>query len=159
MEKKHGIAVCNGTAALEVALYAAGIGKGDEVILPSFTIISCVSAILRVGGIPVLVDIESDTWNMDVSLLENKITKKTKAIMPVHIYGHPVDMDVVMELAETYNLIVLEDAAEVHGAEYKGKKCGSIGHLSSFSFYPNKLITTGEGGMVLTDDENFAQTC
>ena len=131
--------------------------KGDEVILPSFTIISCVSAILRVGGIPVLVDIESDTWNMDVSLIENKITKKTKAIMPVHIYGHPVDMDVVMKLADTYNLIVLEDAAEVHGAEYKGKKCGSIGHLSSFSFYPNKLITTGEGGMVLTDDENFAK--
>lgn len=155
--KKYGIAVANGTASLEVALYAAGIGEGDEVILPSFTIISCVAAILRVGAIPVLVDIELDTWNMDINQIEAKITSKTKAIMPVHIYGHPVDMDKVMELSETYNLIVIEDAAEVHGAEYKGKKCGSIGHLSSFSFYPNKLITTGEGGMVLTDDEEFAK--
>ncbi len=155
--KKYGIAVSNGTASLEVALYAAGITKGDEVILPSFTIISCVSAILRLGAVPVLVDIELDTWNINTEKIEEKITSKTKAIMPVHIYGHPVDMDKVVELSKKYSLIIIEDAAEVHGAEYKNKKCGSIGHLSSFSFYPNKLITTGEGGMVLTDDENFAK--
>lgn len=153
--KKYGVAVSNGTAALEVALYAAGIEKGDEVILPSFTIISCAAAILRLGAVPVLIDIEADTWNINTDEIEAKISDKTKAIMPVHIYGHPVEMGKIMQLSEKYNLIVIEDAAEVHGAEYKNQKCGSIGHLSSFSFYPNKLITTGEGGMVLTDDENF----
>lgn len=155
--KKFGIAVCNGTASLEVALYAAGIGEGDEVILPSFTIISCVAAILRLKAIPVLVDIDPNTWCMNVNLIREKITSKTRCIMPVHIYGHPVDMDPLMNLAKEYNLIILEDAAEVHGATYKGRKCGSIGQLSSFSFYPNKLITTGEGGMVLTDDPDFAE--
>lgn len=153
----HGIATCNGTASLEVALYAAGVSEGDEVILPSFTIISCVAAILRLGATPVLVDCDPDTWCMDVSQLSDKINSKTKAIMPVHIYGHAVDMDPVMELASKYNLIVIEDSAEVHGAEYKGKKLGSIGHISSFSFYPNKLITTGEGGMVLTSDPVMAE--
>ncbi len=153
----NGIATCNGTASLEVALYAAGIKEGEEVILPSFTIISCVAAILRLKAVPVLVDCDPDTWCMDVTQIESKITDKTKVIMPVHIYGHAVDMDPVMELAEKYNLVVIEDAAEVHGAEYKGRKLGSIGHLSSFSFYPNKLITTGEGGMVLTSDSEMAQ--
>jgi perosamine synthetase len=152
-----GIAVCNGTAALEVALFAAGIKEGDEVILPSFTIISCVAAILRLKAMPVLVDCDPDTWCMNVTLIEEKVTSKTKAIMPVHIYGHAVDMDPVMDLASKHNLIVIEDAAEVHGAEYKGKKLGSIGHLSTFSFYPNKLITTGEGGMVLTSDPVMAE--
>lgn len=152
-----GIATCNGTASLEVALYAAGLEEGDEVILPSFTIVSCVAAILRLKGVPVLVDCAPDTWCMDVTQIESKITSKTKVIMPVHIYGHAVDMDPVMELASKHNLIVVEDAAEVHGAEYKGKKLGSIGHLSSFSFYPNKLITTGEGGMVLTSDPEMAE--
>lgn len=154
---RHGVAVCNGTAALETALYAAGIGKGDEVILPSFTIISCVIAVLRLGAFPVLVDVEPETWNMDVTQLEARITSKTKAIMPVHIYGHPVDMDPLMQLAKKYNLLVIEDAAEVHGAEYKGRKCGSIGHISAFSFYANKIITTGEGGMVLTSDPGMAE--
>ena len=152
-----GIAVCNGTAALEVALFAANVKEGDEVILPSFTIISCVAAILRLKAVPVLVDCDSDTWCMDTNLIEEKITDKTKVIMPVHIYGHAVDMDPVMELASKHNLIVIEDAAEVHGAEYKGNKLGSIGHLSTFSFYPNKLITTGEGGMVLTSDKTMAE--
>lgn len=153
----HGIAVCNGTAALETALYAAGINKGDEVIMPSFTIISCALAATRLGAIPVLVDAESGTWNMDVNQIESKITYKTKAIMPVHIYGHPVDMDPVMDIAKKYNLTVIEDAAEVHGAEYKNRKCGSIGHIASFSFYANKIITTGEGGMVVTSNKEMAE--
>lgn len=154
---QHGIAVCNGTVALETALFATGITKGDEVIMPTFTIISCASAALRLGATPVLVDSEPDTWNMDVTQIEEKITDRTKAIMPVHIYGHPVDMDPVMELAEKYDLKVIEDAAEVHGALYKGKKAGAIGDGGSFSFYANKIITTGEGGMVVTDDEKTAE--
>lgn len=154
---RYGIAVCNGTVALETALFAAGIAKGDEVIMPTFTIISCAASALRLGAKPVLVDSEPDTWNMDVAQIEEKITKRTKAIMPVHIYGHPVDMDPVMELAEEYDLKVIEDAAEVHGALYKGKKAGGIGDVGSFSFYANKIITTGEGGMVVTNDEETAE--
>jgi len=155
---RYGIAVCNGTVALETALFAAGITKGDEVIMPTFTIISCASAALRLGAKPVLVDSEPETWNMDVAQIEGKITKRTKAIMPVHIYGHPVDMGPVMKLAEEYNLKVIEDAAEVHGALYKGKKAGGIGDVGSFSFYANKIITTGEGGMVVTNDEETDRT-
>ncbi len=161
---QHGVAVCNGTAALEAALYGIDIKKGDEVIMPSFTIISCAIAALRLGAKPVLVDIDPETWNMDVSQIESKLTSKTKAIMPVHIYGHPVDMDPVFELAKTYDLKVVEDAAEVHGAEYFSKmcgnkwlKCGSMGDAAAFSFYANKIITTGEGGMVLTDDDVTAK--
>lgn len=154
--RKHGIAVCNGTAALEIAVESLGIGKGDEVIMPAFTIISCASAIIKAGAIPVLVDSEMKTWNMDVSQIEAKITPKTKAIMVVHIYGLPVDMDPVLELAKKYKLKIIEDAAEAHGQTYKGKPCGSFGDVSVFSFYPNKLITTGEGGMILTDDINSA---
>lgn len=153
----YGIAVCNGTAAIETALYAADIRHGDEVIMPSFTIISCAVAVLRLGAVPVLVDVEPDTWNMAVNQIEACVTTKTKAIMPVHIYGHPVDMDPVLEIAKKYNLLVIEDAAEVHGAEYKGHKCGSLGHISAWSFYANKIITTGEGGMVLTSDPNMAE--
>ncbi len=154
---KHGVAVCNGTAALEAALHAIGVSEGDEVILPSFTIISCAIAIIRLGAKPVLVDIEPRTWNMDVTQIENKITPKTKAIMAVHMYGHPVDMDPVLDLAKKYNLMVIEDAAEVHGAEYKGRKLGSIGNVSAFSFYANKIISTGEGGMVLTSNPEIAK--
>lgn len=154
---EFGVAVCNGTAALEVALRAIDVRPGDEVILPSFTIISCALAVLRCGGTPILVDSEPDTWAMDVSELEKKISKRTKAIMPVHIYGHPVDMDPILDLAKKHNVYVVEDAAEVHGAEYKGRKCGSLGHISCFSFYANKVITTGEGGMVLTSDKHLAE--
>lgn len=153
----YGVSVCNGTAALETALFAAGVSKGDEVIMPAFTIISCALAVIRLGAIPVLVDAEADTWNMDVSQIEKCITKKTKAIMPVHIYGHPVDMDPLLSIAQKYDLVVVEDAAEVHGAEYKGRKCGSLGHISAWSFYANKIITTGEGGMVLTSDKKMAE--
>jgi len=154
---RYGVVVCNGTAALEVAVAATGIGKGDEVIMPTFTIISCAIAIIRLGGKPVLVDSEPETWNMDTSQIESKITARTKAIMPVHIYGHPVDMDPVMELARKYGLKVIEDAAEVHGAEYKGQKAGSIGDAGCFSFYANKIVTSGEGGMVATNDEVIAE--
>ncbi len=152
-----GIAVCNGTAALETAFFAAGIKEGDEIIMPSFTIISCATAAIRLGAIPVLVDCQSQTWTMDVTQIEPRITPKTKAILAVHIYGHPVDMDPLLALAKKHNLIVIEDAAEVHGAEYKGRKCGEIGQISAWSFYANKIITTGEGGMVTTSDPQMAK--
>lgn len=154
--RKHGIAVCNGTAALEIAVESLGISEGDEVIIPAFTIISCASSIIKSGAIPVLVDSDIHTWNMDISQIESKITSKTKAIMVVHIYGLPVDMDPVLEIAKKYGLKIIEDAAEAHGQTYKGKPCGSFGDVSVFSFYPNKLITTGEGGMVLTDNDAIA---
>jgi perosamine synthetase len=153
----HGVAMCNGTAALEAALFAAGVQEGDEVIMPSFTIISCAIAAIRLGAIPVLVDADPDTWGTNVDQVESRITPRTRVIMPVHIYGHPVDMDPILALAQKHNLVVLEDAAEVHGAEYKGRKCGSLGHLSAWSFYANKIVTTGEGGMVLTSDDKMAE--
>ncbi|MDD2714823.1 MAG: DegT/DnrJ/EryC1/StrS family aminotransferase [Candidatus Wallbacteria bacterium] len=153
--RKYGVAVCNGSAALEAAVVALGIDKGDEVIMPAFTIISCAAAIVKVGGIPVLIDCEPDTWNMKVDQIEDKITQKTKAIMVVHIYGLPVDMDPVMKIAEKYGLKIIEDAAEMHGQTYKGRPCGSFGDISIFSFYPNKHVTTGEGGMIVTDDEKL----
>lgn len=155
--RKYGIAVCNGTAALEIAVQSLGITNGDEVILPSFTIISCASAIIKAGATPVLVDADELTWNMDVSQIEAKITKRTKAIMMVHIYGLTVDIHPVLELAKKYNLKIIEDAAEAHGQTYNEKPCGSFGDVSVFSFYPNKLITTGEGGMILTDDTIIAE--
>jgi len=157
--RKYGVAVCNGSAALELAVAALDIRKGDEVIMPAFTIISCAAAIVRVGAKPVLVDADENTWNMDVSQIEDKITSKTKAIMVVHIYGLPVDMDPVLALAKKYGLKIIEDAAEMHGQTYKGKPCGSFGDVSIFSFYPNKLVTTGEGGMVVTDNKVLAERC
>ena len=156
--RRHAIAVSNGTAAIDVAVEALGIGNGDEVIMPTFTIISCAAQIVRNGAIPVLVDSDPLTWNMDVNQIEEKITPKTKAIMAVHIYGLPVDMDPLLKLADKYGLKVIEDAAEAHGQTYKNKPCGSFGDISTFSFYPNKHITTGEGGMVLTDDDELAET-
>jgi len=153
---KYGIAVSNGTAALQVAVKCLDLEPDDEVIIPTFTIISCALAVVYNGGKPVLVDSEPKTWTMDVSQIESKITHKTKAIMPVHIYGHPCDMDPIWELAKKYNLKIIEDAAEAHGAEYKGRRCGGLGDISCFSFYANKVITTGEGGMVLTNDEEYA---
>lgn len=155
--KKFGVAVSSGTAALEVAMGAIGLKPGDEVIMPTFTIISCALAVLAYGGVPVFVDSEPETWNMDIKKIEEKITDKTKAIMPVHIYGHPVNMEPILEIAKKYNLLIVEDAAEVHGGEYKDKKCGSFGDISCFSFYANKIITTGEGGMVLIDNEEWAE--
>jgi perosamine synthetase len=163
---KYGIAVSNGTTALQVAIGCLDLKPGEEVILPSFTIISCALAIVEHGGIPVLVDSDPSTWCMDVQQVEAKITSRTRAIMPVHIYGHPVDMDPLLDLARKYDLTIIEDAAEVHGAEYKTrrnssnpiwKRCGGMGHISTFSFYANKLITTGEGGMILTNDPVYAE--
>lgn len=157
--RKYGIAVSNGTAALEVAAQALGIGKGDEVIMPAFTIISCAMAVTKLGAVPVLVDSDPNTWNMKTDEIEAKITKRTRAILIVHLYGLPVEVDKVLDLAEKYDLKIIEDAAEMHGQTYKGKPCGSFGDISTFSFYPNKHITTGEGGMVVTDDEKLAERC
>lgn len=161
---KHGISVSNGTAAIQLALDAAGIGAGDEVIMPSFTIISCGQAVTNLGATPVLIDSDANTWCMDVTSIESRVTRKTKVIMVVHMYGHPVDMDVVMAIAKKHNILVIEDAAEVHGARYLSNRgtssekwlvCGGIGDISTFSFFANKLITTGEGGMILTSDTDI----
>jgi perosamine synthetase len=155
--KKFGIAVSSGTAALEIAVKALGIGKDDEVVMPTFTIISCAQAVVKSGAKPVLVDCDSRTFNMKVEDIESKITEKTKAIMVVHIYGLSVDMDPVIKMARKYGLMIIEDAAEVLGLKYRDKLCGSFGDVTVFSFYPNKQITTGEGGMVLTDNEIIAE--
>jgi perosamine synthetase len=165
--RKYGVSVCNGTAALQVSVSALHLAEGDEVIMPTFTIISCALAVVYAGGTPVLVDVDPRTWTMDVAQIADKITPRTKAIMVVHIYGHPVDMDPIIALADRHGLAIIEDAAEAHGAEYlsqrnstapQWKRCGSFGTASCFSFYANKLITTGEGGMVLTDDPELAGT-
>jgi perosamine synthetase len=159
---EYGITVSSGTAALETALYAVGIGKDNEIIMPSFTIISCALAALRLGAKPVLVDVDPETWNMDVGSVESKITPKTRAIMPVHIYGHPVDMDPLFDIASRHDLKIVEDAAEAHGAEYFSQskdrwiKCGNMSDAACFSFYANKIVTTGEGGMVLSNDPQVA---
>jgi perosamine synthetase len=163
--RRYGVAVCNGTVALQLAVAALNLEPGDEVIMPSFTIISCAMALVYQGAVPVLVDADPVTWCMDVSAVAARITPRTRAIMPVHIYGHPVDMDPLLDLAEKHGLAIIEDAAEAHGAEYlsrrgaaeKWRRCGSFGDLSCFSFYANKLVTSGEGGMVVTDDEALAQ--
>lgn len=159
VDRKYAIAVSNGSVALEAALAALGIGAGDEVILPTFTIISCATAIVRAGAVPVVVDCDPDTWNMDVSQIETKITPQTKAILVVHIYGLPVDMEPILALADKYGLQIVEDAAEMHGQTYRGRPCGSFGTISTFSFYANKHITTGEGGMLVTDDPKVAERC
>ncbi|WP_316824798.1 DegT/DnrJ/EryC1/StrS family aminotransferase [Pedobacter miscanthi] len=156
---QHGIAVSNGSAALDIAIKALNITKGDEVIIPAFTIISPAQSIITAGALPVLVDSDSLTWNIDITQIEAKITSRTRAILVVHIYGLPVDMDPVIELAKKYNLKIIEDAAEMHGQTYKGKMCGSFGDISIFSFYPNKHITTGEGGMLLTNNVELAERC
>lgn len=158
-DRRFAIAVCNGTVAIDVAVDALELEAGDEVIMPSFTIISCVSGLLRKGCVPIFIDQQPDSWNMDVEQIEGKITSRTKAIMAVHIYGLPVDMDPILELAKKYNLLIIEDAAEMIGQTYKGKKCGGFGDISTLSFYPNKHLTTGEGGMILTDDSRLAERC
>ncbi len=164
--RRYGIAVNNGTVALQLALASLGLQPGDEVIMPTFTIISCTLAVVYNGAIPVLVDSDPKTWTMNISQVADKITPRTKVIMPVHIYGHPVDMDPLLDLADRHRLAIIEDAAEAHGAEYltgrsttepRWRRCGSFGTLSCFSFYANKLITTGEGGMVLTDNVRLAE--
>jgi perosamine synthetase len=154
---KYGIACSNGTTALHLALESLSIKKGDEVIIPTFTMIATANAVIYTGAKPVLVDSEKETWNIDPSLIEKKITKRTKAIIPMHTYGHPCDMDPIIELANKHNLKIIEDAAEAHGAEYKGRKTGSLSDAAAFSFYANKIITTGEGGMVVTDEKEVME--
>jgi perosamine synthetase len=153
---KYGIAVTSGTTALQLATTVAGIGPGDEVLVSACTNIASVLGIVHNGAMPVPVDSEDVTWNLNLDLIEDLITPRTKAIIPVHIYGHPVDMDKLMEIANRHGLIVIEDAAEAHGATVRGRKVGSFGIMNCFSFYANKIITTGEGGMVVTNDEKMA---
>ena len=157
--RRYGIAVCNGSAALDAAVGALGIGEGDEVIMPAFTIMSCAAAIVRAGALPVPVDADPLTWNMTAAGVEAQVTPRTRAVMAVHIYGLPVDMDPLLDVARRHGLAVIEDAAEMHGQTCRGKPCGSFGDISTFSFYPNKHVTTGEGGMLLTDDEALAERC
>lgn len=150
---QYGIACCNGTIALHLALIGLGIGKGDEVIIPTFTMIASAFAVCYTGAKPVFVDADKESWNIDVKKIEEKITPRTKAIMPVHIFGKMCDMDAIVGFAKKYNLFILEDAAEAHGATYHGKKSSSFSDMAAFSFFANKNITTGEGGMVVTNSK------
>ncbi len=157
--RRYGIAVSSGTAALDVAVASLDIGPGDEVIVPTFTIISCITQVLRSGATPVFVDVDKDTWNIDVTQVEDRITPRTRALIVPHTYGLPADISPLLDLAKRYGFDIIEDAAEAHGLQYEGHPCGSFGTMSTFSFYPNKLITTGEGGMIVTDDEALAERC
>jgi len=153
---KYGVAVTSGTTALHLAVAAAGIGPGDEILVSASTNIATALAVVHNGAIPVPVDSEDITWNLNLELIDSLITPKTRAIMPVHLYGHPVDMERLMDIARRHDLVVIEDAAEAHGATCRGKKVGSFGDMGCFSFYANKIVTTGEGGMVVTNNESFA---
>ncbi len=151
----HGVAVSNGTVAIHLALKVLGIGQGDEVIIPDLTFAATINAVLHTNATPVIVDIDKNDWNIFPAEIEKAITPKTKAIIPVHIYGQPCDMDSIMKIAKDNNLFVIEDCAEAHGSEYKGKKVGSFGDISCFSFFGNKVITTGEGGMCITNSSEL----
>lgn len=153
----YGVSTSSGTSALHLALATLGLKPGDEVIIPSFTMIATANSVAYTGATPVLVDSEPDYWNIDVGRIEEKITERTKVIMPVHTYGHPCDMDAIIDLAHDHGLYVVEDAAEAHGAEYKGRRVGGLGDMACFSFYANKIITTGEGGMIVTNNEELAK--
>lgn len=154
---KHAVGVCNGTVALHLALVALGIGPGDEVIIPDFTMIATAFAVCYTGAKPVFVDADPETWNINPHLIESKITSKTRAILPVHIMGLLCDMETILSISKKYNLKVLEDAAEAHGAEWNGKRAGALGDISAFSFFANKNLTTGEGGMVVTNDDALGE--
>jgi perosamine synthetase len=153
---RHGVAVANGTVSLHLALVAAGIGPGDEVIVPSLTFVATANVVRYCGATPVFVDSERATWQIDPTAIEGRITPRTRAIIPVHLYGHPCDMDAILAIAKRHGLVVLEDAAEAHGAEYRGRRVGALGAIGCFSFYGNKIITTGEGGMCVTNDGALA---
>jgi perosamine synthetase len=154
---EHAISCCNGTAALHLALLAMDVGPGDEVIVPTLTFVATANAVSYCGARPVFVDSEPETWNMDPAQIEARITPRTRGIIAVHLYGHPVDMDPLLDIARRHGLFFVEDAAEAHGAEYKGRRVGRLGDLATFSFYGNKIIATGEGGMVVTDDAALAR--
>lgn len=149
----YGVGVCNGTVALHLGLRTLGIGEGDEVIIPNFTMIASAFAVCYTGAKPVFIDADKETWNINITKIEEKITPKTKAIMPVHIFGNMCNMEKICDITKIYNLYIVEDAAQAHGAEYNGKKSGSFSDIAAFSFYANKNLTTGEGGMVVTDNE------
>ena len=153
---EYGVSCTSGTTALHLALVTLGIGTGDEVIIPTFTMIATANTVRYTGAVPVLVDLDNRCWNMDVNQIEEKITNRTKAIVVVHTYGHPAEMYTINKIAKKYNLYVVEDAAEAHGAKYKGQSIGSIGDVACFSFYGNKIITTGEGGMLVTNNKEIA---
>jgi len=153
---KHAITCSNGTAALHLALLALGLKPGDEVIVPTLTFIATANAVTYCGGKPVFIDAEPEAWNINPALIESKITSRTKGIIVVHFRGHPADMDAILEVAKRRGLFVLEDAAQSHGAEYKGKRTGALGDIGTFSFFGNKIITTGEGGMIVTNDDDLA---
>ena len=155
MVKKYCSSVSSGSAALDIALKVIGIKKGDEIIIPNFTIISPAISIIKLGGIPVPIDCDFYNWNMKINEIEKNISKKTKAIIATHIYGYPIQIDKIRQICNKHKIILIEDAAEMLGHKYKGKQCGSFGDLSIFSLYSNKHITTGEGGMVLTNNRNF----
>lgn len=153
---KHGVAVTSGTTALHLAVAAAGIGPGDEVLVSASTNIATALAVVHNGATPVAVDSEAETWNLDLDLIDGLVSVRTKAILPVHLFGHPVDMDRLLAIARRHRLMVIEDCAESHGATCRGRMTGSFGDMGCFSFYANKIITTGEGGMVVTDDDTLA---
>jgi perosamine synthetase len=155
-QARHAISCCNGTVALHLALVALGVGPGDEVIVPTLTFIASANAVAYCGATPVFVDVEPDSWTIDASRIQEKITARTRGIIVVHLYGHPCDLDPILSLAQRHNLFVIEDAAEAHGAEYKGKKVGALADIGIFSFYGNKVMTTGEGGMLTTNDSAIA---
>jgi len=152
---KHALTVSNGTNAIHLALRALDISEGDEIIIPNFTMICSVLPVVYLSAIPIFVDADPITWNIDPSKIEERITNRTKAIMVVHLYGRPCDMNPIWEISKRYNVKIIEDAAEAHGAEYFGKKCGTLGDIAAFSFFSNKVVTTGEGGMVTTNDETL----
>lgn len=154
---KHGVAVCNGTVALHLALCALGVGPGDEVVIPDFTMISSAFAVCYTGATPVYVDACKNTWNIDPLQIEAAISERTKAIMPVHIFGSPCDMDAISAIAQKHGIALLEDAAEAHGARHRGRQAGALSDIAAFSFFANKNITTGEGGMVVTDSDELAE--
>ncbi len=155
---QHAVSCCAGTAALHLALLALGVGSGDEVIVPTLTYVAAANAITYCGARPVFVDSDPYTWNLDPALIEERITAHTKGIIVVHLYGYPVDMDPVLQVAGKHGLFVVEDAAQAHGAEYKGRRVGSLGHVATFSFYGNKILTTGQGGMAVTNDSRLAES-
>ena len=155
-QAKHAISVANGTVALHVALLGLGIEAGDEVIVPDLTYIASANSVMYCNAKPIFVDVDPVTWTIDPQDITRKLTNRTKAIMPVHLYGHPADMTPILEIARANNIAIIEDAAEAHGAEYNGQRTGSLGDIAAFSFYGNKIITTGEGGMVVTNDDELA---
>ncbi|HEV2294329.1 MAG TPA: DegT/DnrJ/EryC1/StrS family aminotransferase [Tepidisphaeraceae bacterium] len=156
---KHGVAVVNGTVSLRIALLAAGIEAGDEVIIPPYTFFATASAVVEANATPVFADIDPATFNIDPAAIEAVITRRTRAIIPVHLAGLPCDMDAIMAVAQRHGLVVIEDAAHAHGSEYKGKRVGALGHMGSFSFQSSKNLTSGEGGIIVTNDDALAERC